>query len=139
MSRGIPVGIDVEQCRPNIDPLFITPFFHLSEQQALVGCSIAALIRCWARKEAVMKTTGQGMGLPLTGFCVAVDDCDQDWLLDGPPSRSGAWTCVDLPIRLGYHLSVVAAAPAVSVQAHRVAFDQLTGGRPWPDAESMSR
>jgi 4'-phosphopantetheinyl transferase len=118
LARGVPVGIDVELQRPEVDPEFIKPYLHPQEQQALAGADGPALIRCWTRKEAVIKCVGQGLSLPLDQFCVATDKRPRDWLLSGPPGplrHSACWSCHDMPMEAPYHLSLAAAAPALSL------------------------
>jgi 4'-phosphopantetheinyl transferase len=77
MTRLSPVGVDVEERRPMeyaaritrryFSPAEIAVFDTLPESQHL-----AAFYRCWTRKEAYLKATGEGLALPLVGFDVTL-------------------------------------------------------------------
>ena len=132
VTLGVPVGIDVEQRRPEVDLSFIIPYLHPAEQMSLAGGDPAMALRCWTRKEAVVKAIGMGLSMPLNSFIVAVDERRFGWLLSGPVYRDGAWTCVDLPVPHPYHLSLAAAAPELRIHVDRVTPDHLRGAAAWP-------
>jgi 4'-phosphopantetheinyl transferase len=127
VALDVPVGIDVEQRRPGVDLSFIIPHLHPAEQESLAGGDSAMALRCWTRKEAVVKALGMGLSMPLNRFVVAVDERRSGWLLSGPVYRDGAWTCVDLPVSHPYHLSLAAAAPELRIHVDRVMPDHLRG------------
>jgi 4'-phosphopantetheinyl transferase len=77
-ARGMPVGIDVEQVRPE-RPLeaIAKRFFSEVEYAALAALSDArraeTFYRCWTGKEAVAKTLGKTMFYALRDCEIAVD------------------------------------------------------------------
>jgi 4'-phosphopantetheinyl transferase len=65
------VGIDFERSVPlRLDELSSAGFLSERELDTLVSLGgrglQEALLRCWVRKEALVKATGEGMGAPLT-------------------------------------------------------------------------
>ena len=78
---GVPVGLDVEQCRPDVSieelaPEVLTPpelgvFATIPSQRR-----VAAFFTYWTRKEAVAKATGRGLTLPLNTFEVSEPTTD---------------------------------------------------------------
>jgi len=75
VSRGGPVGVDVEDVRP-IEPEVAAAHFsasELAELSALQGDAwLAGFYRCWTRKEALLKAEGVGLHLALDGFDVSL-------------------------------------------------------------------
>lgn len=74
---GAEVGCDVEQIK-TADLRVARRFFALEEQAFLEGCTSEAekndaFFRLWTLKEAFMKATGEGARLPLSDFCVRLD------------------------------------------------------------------
>lgn len=83
ISNDAAVGVDVEaMSRPVADDVAIAEaHFAPNEVAALRGAPDGAarnelFVRFWTRKEAVLKATGRGLGLPLSAFSVA-GDCDR--------------------------------------------------------------
>ncbi len=73
------VGVDVEKEREVPDALDIARrMFAPAEREALASVDerfrSAAFLRCWTRKEAFVKTTGDGLRLPLDAFEVTFVD-----------------------------------------------------------------
>lgn len=112
LSRGIDVGIDVEQAVAAADAYPPAEIFHPAECAAIRAQAPAAareaFLRCWTRKEAVVKALGQGLTQALDSFRVRVDACSGGWLEEAPASPAQSWTCADLPVAAGYHASVAA-------------------------------
>jgi 4'-phosphopantetheinyl transferase len=81
VSRGGPVGVDVEDVKP-IEPEVAAAHFSASELadlSALQGDAwLIGFYRCWTRKEAVLKAEGVGLHLALDGFDVSLSP-------DAPP------------------------------------------------------
>ena len=82
ISRDGPVGVDVER-RREIEDAVARHHFSPAEYSALSGLSGAdwldGFYRCWTRKEAVIKTNGLGLSMPLDSFDVT--------LAPGTPAR----------------------------------------------------
>lgn len=79
LTRATPVGIDVEMMRPtrDLDGLARVSFSPREQQQlrALSGEEkLEAFFRCWTRKEAYVKATGDGLSAALDSFDVDFGD-----------------------------------------------------------------
>ena len=76
VTANHPLGIDIEAERPLKEDI-ARRFFSESEVAALAAhppdARIAAFYRCWTRKEAFIKATGDGLGFPLDAFDVTLD------------------------------------------------------------------
>jgi len=77
VSRGCELGVDVERLRPVGGARAIADaFFTPSERAALhalpAGQRDAAFLRCWTRKEACLKASGEGLAAPLDTFSVSL-------------------------------------------------------------------
>jgi 4'-phosphopantetheinyl transferase len=84
----------------------------------------AAFFRCWTRKEAFIKATGQGLAQPLDGFVVTLGPGEPARFLDigGDAAALARWTLHDLQPREGYAgaLVVERAPGAVRTRAWSV-------------------
>lgn len=106
---GCPVGIDLELIRPMPDMQRLAERFFCPEETAEImaapgGERERAFFSCWARKEAYVKASGEGLSAPLNGFCVSASP-------EMPPhivhvghdtSAAQAWTLHDLQLSSGY-------------------------------------
>jgi len=71
------IGVDVEQVRSNVDQEGIAQrFFAPAEIREYLGLPAhqrtQAFFRCWTRKEAYIKATGDGLTFPLDRFVVSL-------------------------------------------------------------------
>lgn len=116
------VGVDVERVREEVGHEDIARrFFADDEIQDLAAvppeARREAFFACWARKEAVIKATGEGLARPLKDFAVSVDPAAARLLRAdrtlGPP---GDWTLLRVPVPAGYHAAVAVRA-AVSLRS----------------------
>jgi 4'-phosphopantetheinyl transferase len=99
----------VEQIRSDFD---IEPiarrFFSVLEQQQLAALPadsrVDAYFRCWTRKEAYIKATGDGLSLPLSRFDVSLAAAEQNALLVTRPdsAEAGHWLLREVPAGSGY-------------------------------------
>jgi 4'-phosphopantetheinyl transferase len=103
------VGVDVEFIRRDFEVEAIARrFFSAHEQSQLAGLSpeekVDAFFRCWTRKEAYIKATGDGLSLPLTQFDVSLHEGNTDALVATRPDSSEAehWLLSDVPAGTGY-------------------------------------
>jgi len=108
-ARRREIGIDVEQVRRDFDVEAIAKrFFSTREQEQLAALPkesrFEAYFRCWTRKEAYIKATGDGLSLPLHQFDVSIAEDDSDALLCTRPDNSEAtlWRLRDIPAGAGY-------------------------------------
>jgi 4'-phosphopantetheinyl transferase len=108
-TRGREIGVDVEQARSNFDVEAIARrFFSPAEQKQLADVPAEkrpdAFFRCWTRKEAYIKATGNGLSLPLSQFDVALEPGASNALLATRPdiSEAGRWQLREVPGGPGY-------------------------------------
>ena len=111
--RGREIGIDVEQVRSDFDLEAIARrFFSAHEQDQLFALAaetrIEAFFRCWTRKEAYIKATGDGLSLPLSQFDVSLASGEGNVLLATRPDASEAerWLLREIPASAGFVAAV---------------------------------
>jgi 4'-phosphopantetheinyl transferase len=80
VAYGCDVGVDVEQLRPIEHWQEIAArYFHAAETEAIAAAEPsernAAFLRCWTRKEAILKALGVGLNHSLASFAVPLADC----------------------------------------------------------------
>lgn len=126
LCRGIAVGIDVERADAATDSHALAEVFHPVECATIQLLPAAeaqgAFLRCWTRKEAVIKALGEGLSRQLSSFCVWTDERSRDWLAEAPETTAAGWTSADLPVAAGYHASVAVMAPGFTINCHSVKF-----------------
>jgi 4'-phosphopantetheinyl transferase len=103
------IGVDVEHNRHDFDTAAIAArFFSQREQEQLAALPLEqrheAFFRCWTRKEAYIKATGDGLSLPLSQFDVSINPYDQDALLATRPDdhEAAQWALRDVRVKPGY-------------------------------------
>jgi len=108
-TRRREVGVDIEKVRRDFDVEAIARrFFSLHERKQLATVSpeerADAFFRCWTRKEAYIKATGDGLSLPLSQFDVSLVPGDQNALLAARPddSETKRWLLREVPAGTGY-------------------------------------
>ncbi len=78
VTQGVKVGVDIELVRsiPDMD-LIATHSFSQWEQNELSVLpseeKSSGFFRCWTRKEAYLKATGNGLSIPLSSFDVSLE------------------------------------------------------------------
>jgi 4'-phosphopantetheinyl transferase len=112
-TRRREIGVDLEQVRRDFDVEPIARrFFSAHEQEQLnvlpKDKRFEAFFRCWTRKEAYIKATGEGLSLPLHQFDVSIAAEDRDALLSTRPDDSAAalWSLREIPAGPGYVAAV---------------------------------
>lgn len=123
LTRVGEVGVDIEEERPlqDLEPI-AARFFSARESAALLALPEAerrpAFFRCWTRKEAFIKATGDGLSRPLDAFDVAFGRDEPARLLRvaGEPEAPGRFRLEALPAAPGF-----AAALAVCGHPERIA------------------
>ena len=109
LSRDRPVGIDIEQIRvvPNWEGV-TNSFFSAMERKAIQSVPsidrLFAFFTCWTRKEAYLKATGDGIGVPLDSFDVSVipDSLPRLLRVQGAPEETSRWHFHTLPLASEY-------------------------------------
>ena len=123
VSRAGAIGIDIERVDATVDHHDLAGIFHPVECSTIralpARAARDAFYRCWTRKEAVVKALGEGLSRPLTAFRVLTDVAARDWLVEPPVAAAKGWTCIDLPSKAGYHVSVAAMSPKLNITFHR--------------------
>jgi len=113
-SRDREVGIDVEKMDPMPDmDRIVERFFSPREIQDYfripVNGRAEAFFRCWTRKEAFLKATGEGLLRPLDTFAVSIRPDEPPRIVEDRAERSAAdrWSVRDLPVEEGYAAALV--------------------------------
>jgi len=108
-SRGREVGVDVEHVRRDFDVEAIANRFFSAHEQAQLAAlpaeeRVDAFFRCWTRKEAYIKATGDGLSLPLSQFDVSLEPGERDGLRATRPddSEAGRWLLREVPGGSGF-------------------------------------
>ncbi len=103
VALDLPLGIDVEQLRPNRPWQGIARrFFHPAEYAAIRALPTPkqeqAFYTCWCRKEAYLKAMGGGIALGLGNFQVSVEPDVPPHLIASTlePGASERWSLHDL-------------------------------------------
>ena len=109
VTRGRPIGVDIEEIRPISDSLAIASrFFSPVESNQLRSLPDSgrnlAFLRCWTRKEAYLKALGAGLSRALDGFDVTLLSGAPPRLLrvEGHPGEATRWEMRDLRPGPGY-------------------------------------
>jgi 4'-phosphopantetheinyl transferase len=108
-TRRRELGVDVEQVRRGSDLEAIARrYFSTHEQNQLEAVSPeekdSAFFRCWTRKEAYIKATGDGLSLPLSQFDVSIEAGETNALVATRPDASEAqrWLLQEVPAGTGH-------------------------------------
>lgn len=115
ISRGAgEVGVDVERVRPMGDLLSLAGRFFAPEERAELADlppsqREQAFFRCWTRKEAFIKATGEGLHRPLDSFVVPVSGHGRLGVREREQGcgRSEAWQLHSFEPRRGFAGAVV--------------------------------
>ena len=94
-----PLGVDVERARDvqNVESV-AAQVFSPGEMRALADATdkVAAFLRGWTRKEAVLKARGTGFSSDARALTVSLDGPVTLLAEDGSAGDAAAWTLVDL-------------------------------------------
>lgn len=115
--RDATVGIDVEEIRELPDAVELVSQLHPDEAAAILAlpdaARNAAFYRCWTRKEAFLKATGEGLNRPLDSFRVDVGTGKSGWIsaTPGGSADEARWTSTDIDCGARFPCCVAASAP----------------------------
>jgi 4'-phosphopantetheinyl transferase len=121
-TRNRKIGIDIEEIRENIEIEEIAErFFSPPERSYLASLPLSLrydeFFRCWTRKEALLKGTGDGLSVSLNSFSVFSHPGDVSCQLQlGDAER---WLIQDVDVGIGY-----AGAAAVELSQEPVTAPQ---------------
>ncbi|WP_051966786.1 4'-phosphopantetheinyl transferase family protein [Kitasatospora mediocidica] len=117
-----PVGIDVEHIDPELSTADLLPHVLSEvEREASAVDTGFGFHRMWTRKEAVLKATGDGLRVPLSGLGVSAPDAEPRLLfLDGSTRPVERFVMADLDAGAGYaaSIAVIGAGPVRFVAFH---------------------
>jgi 4'-phosphopantetheinyl transferase len=109
VAHGRAVGVDIEHVRPVPGWQGVMKCcFSPGEQSAISSLPEPdqqnAFLTCWTRKEAYVKATGDGLGIPLDRFTVSVEPDSHPRLLEALdlPDDPVRWRFTRLPLPHGY-------------------------------------
>jgi 4'-phosphopantetheinyl transferase len=85
VTRGSEIGVDVEAFRPVEHWQQIAArYFHPAEIETISAAGQSeqneAFLRCWTRKEAILKAIGSGLGQSLDSFAVPATESLRSWV-----------------------------------------------------------
>ena len=120
VTTAAELGVDVEQIRPMRDSEAIANrFFSPSEAAVLAGLPEgernAAFFRCWTRKEAFLKATGDGLTRSLGSFEVAFAPGERPRFLRIDGDDPARWTLAAFDPTPGYTAAVAIPGGAIAV------------------------
>lgn len=124
VTRGMPVGVDIEQVRRLKDAHGIAHrFFTARESEWLRGRQgsevDSAFFSLWTRKEAILKATGEGISSGLE--TIELLDAGGRFLSSVSHGKQGVWTVQELQPATGFVAALAVPAAAGAVQLHRAA------------------
>jgi len=101
-TRLSEIGVDIEKRRELKDALQIAEsYFSPGERAALreltPGEQARAFFNCWSRKEAFIKTRGEGLSRPLDSFDVSLRPGEKVALLSADGNSGEGWTLDEPP------------------------------------------
>ena len=109
VTRGRQIGVDLERIRKDLAGEQIAARFfsprETAELHAVPGnAKPAAFFNCWARKEAFIKATGEGLSCPLDLFDVSLVPGEPAALLSvrGDSQEASRWALRELMAGSGY-------------------------------------
>ncbi len=132
ISSGRAVGIDIEQIRNNVEiEQLATRFFSKNEINALMNLSNAKRLQLffqfWTRKEAFVKSIGEGLSFPLESCDISSLSSDKlsPVLLEGADRRNFNIYGQDLDPGPGYQAAIAAEGENWSVSCQDFSLNLL--------------
>jgi 4'-phosphopantetheinyl transferase len=133
-----PLGLDVERADssrgPGMPPeydLVLTPAERAAVERLPLERRARACLTYWARKEAVLKATGDGLNIPMTDFTLSAPDAPAALLGWHPPDRARPVPALtDVDLAEGYHAAVAVLGAAAVLATVHDSGELLTARRP---------
>ena len=117
-SRDKELGVDVERIDPipemdRIVERFFSPREIRDYYRIPVNGRAEAFFRCWTRKEAFLKATGEGLFRPLDTFSVSIRSDESPRIVENrmQPEATDAWSVRELSSEEGYLAALVVQGP----------------------------
>jgi 4'-phosphopantetheinyl transferase len=120
-ARAFPVGIDVEEVRPErVTDDLIAQIMGESERRALQALPheqhVAAFFNCWTSKEAWLKGLGLGLSVPLRAIEVSIDPHEPARLIGAPLDHYPRdWQLARIEISGPYAATLAFGAPSAQI------------------------
>jgi 4'-phosphopantetheinyl transferase len=147
ISWSGPVGVDVEEVRPEIETgEIVKRFFHPQERHEyetlLDDLKPAAFFRSWTLKESYLKVRGVGLPFGLDRVHVTIDPREHPRLIavEGMQDEQDRWNLTDLPMPDGYFGALASQGQGRRIQLLQLDLARLTStAKPledcWPQSE----
>ena len=123
VSKNRRVGVDIEQICDHADPDGIARrYFSIPEHSLLSSCSVERksklFLKCWTRKEAVVKAVGLGLSMPLDSFDVSrnLDGGTCSVRLETSVGALSQWSVYDLAHMPGFAAAVAVEGSCCSIR-----------------------
>lgn len=122
VACNMEVGIDVEQPR-RVEPEVAERYFSVSELHQLSlldeGEYLSGFLRCWTRKEALLKAEGVGLRTPLDAFDVSISRDNPRLLAVRPPAQfRHPWQLYDISPPSTYIACVAVADTPTAIHCY---------------------
>jgi 4'-phosphopantetheinyl transferase len=118
------IGIDIEKVRQDVDTVSLAErFFSMRERESLKSLPeqlrVAGFFACWTRKEAFLKSTGEGLSFPLSDFSVTTHPDENAAIeeIKGSAEAGKKWFLADLAAADGYRAALAVEHPYMPFEA----------------------
>jgi 4'-phosphopantetheinyl transferase len=126
VTRNRRIGVDVEQIREIAEIEQIARQFLSEPEYELLSASSGSkkdkrFFECWTRKEALVKSVGAGLTIPLHTFDVSenLEESVRMVRLECDLGEESAWTICDLEQYAGFAVAVAVESPcALPLRTH---------------------
>jgi 4'-phosphopantetheinyl transferase len=136
-ARGMPVGVDLERLRSNVDHSQIARRFFTADETSVLEKlpeeqRLDAFFNGWTRKEALIKAMGQGLAFGLNSFDVSLRPGEPPVLLRTRYDEDDVehWAIGDIPVESGYKAAFAARGQDLNVLFY--VFDPDQAGTVYP-------
>jgi 4'-phosphopantetheinyl transferase len=120
---GRQIGIDIEKIRQDVDTASLAErFFSMRERESLKSLPeqlrVLGFFACWTRKEAFLKSTGEGLSFPLSDFSVTTHPHGDAALeeIKGSAEAGQKWFLADLAVADEYRAALATEHPSVLLE-----------------------
>jgi 4'-phosphopantetheinyl transferase len=134
------IGVDLEAIAPVSDVLNLSERYFAPKEVAAISAlpdseRLIGFYRCWTRKEAYLKATGEGITKALDNFSVPIAGFEGSRAIDFPHTADGPrqWRLWDIPVGAGYAGALATLGRYWNVRFRQLAStDSLLGIHPGP-------
>lgn len=131
VGSDMPVGVDVEQIREDLDVAALAASVLSSAEQRVLERAPAGqrrplFFKSWVRKETVLKASGIGLGVGPDRVVVLHDDTAGDGVTLSVQVAGMRWRLLDLDVGAGYAGSVAARDRGWSLRSFDLQYPETT-------------